>query len=135
MYYMLLPYRRYFEFDGRSRRREYWMFMLFQLIVNVALLAVMLIGAATFEAGMGATPGPFAWLAIIGWFVFAAISFVPSIAVQVRRFHDQEKTGLLVLLNLIPFGSLVVLVMMLFEGTRGPNHYGPDPKAGWTGRD
>ena len=59
------------------------------------------------------------WLAII----------IPSLAVTVRRLHDQDKTGWLVLLGLIPFvGGLILLVFMLLEGTKGPNQYGPDPK-------
>ncbi len=54
---------------------------------------------------------------------------VPSIAVQVRRFHDQDKSGWFVLIGLIPIlGGLVVLVFMFLEGTRGPNRFGPDPK-------
>jgi uncharacterized membrane protein YhaH (DUF805 family) len=53
----------------------------------------------------------------------------PSIAVQVRRFHDQDKTGWLVLLGLIPYlGGLIVLVFMCLPGTSGPNRFGADPK-------
>lgn len=63
--------------------------------------------------------------------VFALAVFIPSLAVQVRRFHDQDKSGWFVLLGLIPFvGGLIVLVFMVMEGTRGPNQYGPDPKSG-----
>jgi uncharacterized membrane protein YhaH (DUF805 family) len=54
---------------------------------------------------------------------------VPSIAVQVRRFHDQDKSGWWVLIGLIPIlGGLAVLVFMFLEGTRGTNRFGPDPK-------
>jgi uncharacterized membrane protein YhaH (DUF805 family) len=49
--------------------------------------------------------------------------------VQVRRFHDQDKSGWFVLLSLIPFlGAIIVLVFMFLEGTKGPNRFGPDPK-------
>lgn len=66
-------------------------------------------------------------------FMLVAVAlFIPSLAVQVRRFHDQDKSGWMVLLAFIPFiGGLVVLIFMLLEGTHGPNRYGPDPK----GRD
>ena len=48
---------------------------------------------------------------------------------QVRRFHDQDKSGWFVLLGFIPIvGGLIVLVFMLLEGTKGPNRFGPDPK-------
>jgi uncharacterized membrane protein YhaH (DUF805 family) len=54
---------------------------------------------------------------------------IPSIAVQVRRFHDQDKSGWFVLLSLIPFlGAIIVLVFMFIEGTKGPNRFGADPK-------
>ena len=55
-------------------------------------------------------------------------TIIPSIAVQVRRFHDQDKTGWLWLLNFVPFGGFIILVFMCLEGTRGENSYGPDPK-------
>lgn len=61
--------------------------------------------------------------------VFVLASLIPAIAVQVRRFHDQDRSGWFVLLNFIPYiGGIVVLVFMCLEGTKGPNRYGPDPK-------
>ena len=57
--------------------------------------------------------------------------FVPGLAVTVRRFHDQDKSGWLALLGLVPYvGGIVVLVFMCLEGTKGENRYGLDPKAG-----
>lgn len=130
MDWMLMPLRRYADFSGRSRRKEYWMFALGVLIVATALaaLAIMMGGGLRATAGSGGLiAGPF--LIVFGLFWLALI--VPSIAVQVRRFHDQDKSGWFVLLNFIPYiGGLVVLVFMCLEGTRGPNRYGEDPKAG-----
>lgn len=61
--------------------------------------------------------------------VLALAAFIPAIACQVRRFHDQDKPGWYLLLGLIPFvGGIIVLVFMCLEGTRGPNQFGPDPK-------
>ena len=61
--------------------------------------------------------------------IFMIVTIIPSIAVQVRRFHDQDMSGLLVLLNLIPgIGGLIVLVFMALEGTKGSNRYGADPR-------
>jgi uncharacterized membrane protein YhaH (DUF805 family) len=61
--------------------------------------------------------------------LFGLALFIPSIAVQVRRFHDQDRTGWLILLGLIPYvGGLIVLVFMCLPGTRGTNRFGPDPK-------
>ena len=67
--------------------------------------------------------------ALIG--LYSLFVLIPSIAVQVRRFHDQDKSGWFVLINFVPYiGGIIVLVFMLLEGTRGPNKYGPDPKEG-----
>ena len=121
MEWMLMPFRRFAEFSGRSRRKEYWMFVLFVL---VAAIAIGIIEQMLGLAGMvGGVYGPLTLL-------FFLVILIPGIAVQVRRFHDQNRTGWLVLLGLIPLlGGIVVLVFMLLEGTEGPNKYGPDPKA------
>jgi uncharacterized membrane protein YhaH (DUF805 family) len=68
----------------------------------------------------------------IGLFLIYAVGvIVPSLAVQVRRFHDQDKSGWFLLLNFIPYvGGLIVLVFMCIEGTKGENRFGPDPKGG-----
>lgn len=129
MEWMLMPLRRYAEFSGRSRRKEYWMFILFVVLVSVALsLVVSVLGLSGDEEGSLFGVGG-AVLIILVLFYFALL--IPSIAVQVRRFHDQDKSGWFVLLNLIPYiGGIIVLVFMCLEGTRGPNRYGPDPKGG-----
>lgn len=122
MNWMLLPYRRYAEFSGRSRRKEYWLFALLQIIVAiVALSSGFLVDSAA--TGTGLTLGMGVYL------LFALASFIPAIAVQVRRFHDQNRSGWMVLLNFIPYlGGLIVLVLMCLDGTPGPNRFGPDPK-------
>ncbi|MCH7629961.1 MAG: DUF805 domain-containing protein, partial [Proteobacteria bacterium] len=56
-------------------------------------------------------------------------TIVPSLAVSVRRLHDQDRSGWMLLLMLIPFlGWFALLVLMCLEGTRGPNRFGADPK-------
>ncbi len=130
MEWMLMPYRRYFDFSGRSRRKEYWMFVLFYLLVSLVLLGLMFggMGAMDFE-DPSARPGPLFFAGAFGIGVFALASFIPALAVQVRRFHDQDKSGWFVLLNLVPYlGGLIVLIFMFLDGTRGPNKYGLDPK-------
>lgn len=122
MEWMLMPLHRYADFSGRSRRKEYWMFFLLCVAVSVAISIIGSIGAGT-GGDMN-----FLGSLLMGLFFLAII--VPSIALQVRRFHDQDKSGWFVLLNFIPLiGGLIVFVFMLLEGTRGPNQYGPDPKA------
>jgi uncharacterized membrane protein YhaH (DUF805 family) len=127
MEWMLLPYKRYADFTGRSRRKEYWMFTLLYALVTIGLVILMLaLGAA---AGPGEGLGAGGGLVIILALLFMLGSFIPGLAVQVRRFHDQDKSGWFVLFNFVPYiGSFIVLVFMCIDGTRGDNQYGPDPK-------
>ncbi len=125
MEYMWLPIKRYFDFSGRSRRKEYWMFVLFQIIVLAVLFVIGgVFGAFNEPADDFAT----VWVVLIG-LVYLVLFFIPSISVQVRRFHDQDKSGWMILLGFIPYiGGLIVLVFMCLDGTPGPNRYGEDPK-------
>ena len=127
--WMLLPYRRYAEFSGRSRRREYWSFMLFYWLVFVALN--VLFGRHEMVRGGGGAfmaSGLYGGAGVVGS-LFALFSLVPHLAVAVRRLHDQDRSGWLLLLGLIPFlGWFALLVLMCLEGTHGANSYGPDPK-------
>ena len=126
MKWMLLPYRRYFDFTGRSRRMEYWMFQLLWLIVF--FVSWLIIGAAaTIDDDQNVSA--LVVVVLVALVLFGLGSFIPGIAVQVRRFHDQDKSGLLILLNFVPMvGGIIVLVFMFLEGTKGENSYGPDPK-------
>lgn len=129
MEWMILPYRRYADFSGRSRRKEYWLFALFYVLVMLVLNAVfgtneVVRGTGSFVYGTRLV-GAGSWVGGL----FALFSLVPSLAVSVRRLHDQDRSGWLLLLWLIPFlGWFALLVLMLLEGTRGANRYGPDPK-------
>src|SRR6218665_1407760 len=116
----LLPLKRYADFNGRSRRKEYWSFVLG--VVVVAILLGIVEGIVGLNGMVAGVYGPLTLLLVLA-------IIVPSIAVQVRRFHDQDKSGWFVLLGLIPFvGGIVVLVFMFLDGTKGPNRFGPDPK-------
>jgi uncharacterized membrane protein YhaH (DUF805 family) len=136
---MFLPLKRYADFSGRSRRMEYWMFILLQAIVMTVVVCGFIALArpvavapgpdGTMDpAAMEAMAGPMAGLGIV-YLIYFVVFLIPTLAVMVRRFHDQDKTGWLVLLNFIPFGGLIVLIFMLLPGTEGDNRYGPDPKA------
>lgn len=130
MEWMLMPLRRYADFEGRSRRLEYWMFYLFTLILGmvagIVLLAIaLLLYTMNFsESVMGMVLVPLYLVLFIGCMAL----LVPTLAVAVRRFHDQDKSGWMILLALIPLvGGIIFLVFMCLEGTHGPNRYGPDP--------
>ena len=129
MHWMVLPYRRYFEFSGRSRRMEYWMFVLFQMIVSAVIGA--LFGSPEYVRD-GWYVGLTSSLSTAGGLlqnIFGLVSFIPGLAVAVRRLHDQDRSGWLLLLVLIPIlGWFALLVLMCLDGTPGPNRFGPDPK-------
>lgn len=122
MEWMTLPLKRYADFSGRSRRKEYWMFILGVFIV--AIVIGIIEGILGINQMVGGVYGPLTTLLLLG-------VIIPGIAVQVRRFHDQDKSGWFVLLGLIPLlGGIIVLVFMCLEGTKGPNRFGDDPKSG-----
>ena len=112
--------KKYAVFSGRSRRKEYWYFVLFSVIVSLVLSAIdALLGTFSSSTNVGLLGGIYG-LAII----------VPSIAVSVRRLHDIDRTGWWVLISLVPvIGSIVLLVFAVLDGTPGENRFGPNPKA------
>lgn len=140
MHWMILPLKRYADFTGRSRRREYWMFLLFTVIVYVILAALMVadgVDLPTLTNGsLPDGPGAVFWLGLGLLGIFALGILVPSIAVNVRRLHDRDMSGWwylgFIVLSNIPLLGIVIavgyLVLMFLPGTPGPNRFGPDPK-------
>jgi uncharacterized membrane protein YhaH (DUF805 family) len=122
MEWATLPLKRYAEFTGRSRRKEYWMFVL--LSIGIYFIASILDGIAGLNRMIGGTYGPITALVALGL-------LVPTLAVSIRRLHDSDRSGWWLLLGLVPIvGEIIVLVLMVLEGTRGANRFGADPKAG-----
>jgi uncharacterized membrane protein YhaH (DUF805 family) len=153
MEWMILPFKRYFDFRGRSRRMEFWMFQLLNIIVTFALLAMFISGfpwseimEASQQPSESIAPeaalamfGPLFWAGLGLWIVWSLAVFIPATAVSVRRLHDRDMSGwwyggLLIasfipIINMISWiGFLVLLVIFFLPGTEGPNRYGPDPK-------
>ncbi|MFN3726761.1 MAG: DUF805 domain-containing protein [Allosphingosinicella sp.] len=165
MNWMLMPLRRYADFNGRSRRKEYWMWTLFNVVVVGILYAILMgmIFSATsrvaerggvesyeysdydssdsgfsYESGSSTNVDPtmFAeefgtggWILVGLLVLWSLFTLIPNIAVTIRRLHDQDKSGWMILLAFIPLvGGIILLVFMFLEGTRGPNRFGPDPK-------
>ncbi|WP_164283654.1 DUF805 domain-containing protein [Stenotrophomonas maltophilia] len=110
----------YAPFEGRANRREYWMFQLLLLIVS-AVLMVPLIAGLVMQSDVPCIAS------IILFVVFWLATFVPVIAVTVRRLHDCNHSGWMYLLAFVPFGGLVVFVFALLPGTPQENVYGPVP--------
>lgn len=135
MNYMLLPLKRYADFSGRSSRMEFWMFILFQIIVSwvfsfvVNMIfppAIPVYDPTNPEAAMAAIGSVYTSAGFLIPFLFFLI---PGLAVAVRRLHDQDKSGWMILLGLIPLiGAIILLVFYVLPGTNGPNRFGEDPK-------
>ena len=106
----------YANFNGRARRKEYWMYVLFQLIIVYGILGI----GMALESGVISGLGGLIALALI----------IPGIAVSVRRMHDVGKSGWILLIALIPLAGLYILYLSVLDGDAGDNEYGPNPKGG-----
>lgn len=131
MDWMLMPYRRYFDFSGRSRRMEFWMFQLLIFIVYVVVMIVATVLGGGMEAGNVGPGGAAAGIVFIAFGIWGIATIIPSLALAVRRLHDTDRSGWWILIGFVPIvGALVLLYFYLIEGTRGPNSFGQDPKEG-----
>lgn len=111
--------KKYAVFSGRARRKEYWFFILFHLIISFVLGFVDgLVGTFNADLGLGLLGG-----------IYALAVIIPSIAVSVRRLHDTDRSGWWILICLVPIiGAIVLLVFMVLDSKPGENRYGPYPK-------
>lgn len=115
-----------FSFDGRIRRIEYLLSSLLGGIVT-AIAFWLGVGTALFGAASGSGSG-FGFGMFIGFIaLIAGLWFM--IAQDVKRLHDVDKSGWLLLLVLVPIVNIALgLYLLLADGTVGPNRYGADPK-------
>jgi uncharacterized membrane protein YhaH (DUF805 family) len=105
--------KKYAVFSGRARRKEYWFFALFNVVI-IIVLTLIDVSAGLYDvvADIGLLSG-----------LYSLAVFVPSIAVSVRRLHDTDRTGWWLLI-----GAIVLLVFVLLDSTPGDNRFGPNPK-------
>ncbi|MCP8617363.1 DUF805 domain-containing protein [Salirhabdus salicampi] len=113
MYWFLKVLKNYSTFSGRARRKEYWMFVLYNAIFGVLLsvleLVINLEGVLTTFYG----------LALL----------LPALAVTVRRLHDIGKNGWWYLLMLVPIvGAIMILIFTCLDSQEDENRFGPNPK-------
>jgi uncharacterized membrane protein YhaH (DUF805 family) len=124
---LLRPWRHYADFSGRSRRSEYFLFVI--TYYGVILAAIFLGGLADALGDGGAEMGTSDAVPLIILVVLVLGGIVPNWAVSVRRMHDQNKSGWFVLISFIPYiGGLIYLVLCFLPGTEGENDYGWDPR-------
>jgi uncharacterized membrane protein YhaH (DUF805 family) len=124
MNWYLAVMKKYAEFGGRARRKEYWMFALFNLIFLIVAIILDNVFGTTFKGGE--IELPYGWL----YTLYILAILIPSLAVTIRRLHDVGKSGWMIFIGLIPIvGGIWLLVLYCTAGDQGENKYGPDPKA------
>lgn len=109
MNWYLKVLQNYAGFEGRARRKEYWMFFLFNMLISYGLQILAVV-----------TDTPILFFAYV---LYAFGVLIPSIAVGVRRMHDVGKSGWFII---VPFYNLYLACT---EGDQLDNQYGRNPKA------
>lgn len=110
--------RKYAEFNGRARRKEYWMFVLINFLIGIL---IGIVGAIIGETG--------GLISVSLSGVYTLFIFLPYWAVTVRRLHDTNKSGWWILINLIPvFGQIIMFIFKVIDSDPNENAYGPNPK-------
>lgn len=109
----LATLKKYADFSGRARRTEYWLFVLFNMVI------AMLLGVVDYVLGSAGLVGLIFGLAIL----------IPSIAVAVRRLHDTNRSGWWLLIAIIPvIGTIALLIFLVLDSTPGENRFGANSK-------
>ena len=102
---------KYVCFNGRANRAEFWYSYLFNFLVSTVI---------------GFIPGKLGMILTIIW---SLAVLLPTLGVAVRRLHDINKTGWLLLLALIPIvGIIILIIWWCKEGDNAENQYGPVPE-------
>jgi uncharacterized membrane protein YhaH (DUF805 family) len=119
MNWYLKVLKQYADFSGRARRKEYWMFALFNSIFTIiAMILDNVLGLTAGELPYG-----------VFYFLYSLAVLIPGLAVAVRRLHDVGKSGWMILISLIPIiGAIWLLVLMVTDSNPGENQYGLNPK-------
>lgn len=119
MNWYITAIKKYATFSGRSRRKEYWYFCLFNILISLAL---------GFIDGLTGNFDPNTGYGLLGGIYTLAV-LLPGIAVTVRRLHDTDRSGWWIFIMLIPLiGVLILLYFMISDSKAEVNKYGGNPK-------
>jgi uncharacterized membrane protein YhaH (DUF805 family) len=109
MEYLIRGFKHYVDFNGRDTRKEFWMYELFNVIFGMFFYILSL----------------FSHDLIILYFLWVLASFLPTLAITVRRLHDIGKSGWWILIDFIPIvGVIVLIVFLATPGNAESNKYG-----------
>ena len=110
--------RKYAVFSGRARRQEYWMFVLFNVIIVLFLGIIDEMADSDFESSRSTLTT-----------LYVLATLIPFLAVGVRRLHDTGRSGWWMLIGVIPIiGAIVLLIFIIQDSQLMDNQYGPNPK-------
>lgn len=122
MKWYLKVLNQYTDFDGRARRKEYWMFVLFNMLFAFAAAVV---------GGLIAAMTGVEEIAVIFYALYGLAVLIPGIAVMIRRLHDTGKSGWWCLISFVPLiGGIWLLILLATDSQPGSNQYGANPKTG-----
>ncbi|WP_262965510.1 DUF805 domain-containing protein [Methylobacter psychrophilus] len=111
--------KKYTVFDGRARRKEYWFFILFNVLISMALAIIdRFTGNVDTETGLGILSS-----------LYPLGVLLPTLAVSVRRLHDTGRSGWWLLINFVPgIGAIIFFFFMVLDSNPERNEYGPSPQ-------
>ena len=102
-------YKKFFDFSGRASKSEYWWFQLYGIIIYGLLFV--------FQGDL-----------VLVFSILAIANTIPLWAAAVRRLHDTDKSGWFVLISFIPIIGLFIIYLLIVDGSKGKNRFGPKPK-------
>jgi|TARA_B100000959_G_scaffold257580_1_gene291805 uncharacterized membrane protein YhaH (DUF805 family) len=102
-------YKKFFDFSGRASKSEFWWFQLYAIIIYGLLFI--------FQGDL-----------VLLFSILSIANTIPLWAAAVRRLHDTDKSGWFVLISVIPIIGLFIIFLLMGDGSKGKNRFGPKPK-------
>ena len=102
-------YKKFFDFSGRASKSEYWWFQLYTIIIYGMQFV--------FQGDL-----------VLVFSILVIANIIPLYAAGVRRLHDTDKSGWFVLISIIPILGLIIFFLLMADGSKGKNRFGPKPK-------
>ncbi|WP_314951773.1 DUF805 domain-containing protein [Tannerella forsythia] len=126
MKWFIKAFRQYADFSGRASRQEFWMFVLFNLLLAMAWAFVAGLLTGLFGGSFDQESRLIFMYKLIA--IYYAVTTVPAMAVGVRRLHDTGRSGWWMLVSLVPIaGGIWLILLMCLDGSAGDNRYGSPP--------
>ena len=102
-------YKKFFDFSGRASKSEFWWFQLYAIIIYSLMFV--------FQGDL-----------VLVFSILVIANIIPVYAAAVRRLHDTDKSGWMVLISVIPIIGLFIIFLLIGDGSKGKNRFGPKPK-------